>query len=141
MEKRDNMLENLLVLLNSAASLGLGPQAGDLGKTKEKEQMVRAHTDSKMPGFGKGIRRGYVFLILSAFFTKQDMWVNIPLTFNLTRGDQHPLRDSLFRSGHGPYHQLYLIWIFHQALINSRRNTYADSLLLLLAVLIFTSFP
>ena len=52
------MLENLLVLLNSAASLGLGPLAGDLGKTKEQERMVRPRTDSKMPGSGKGIRRG-----------------------------------------------------------------------------------
>ena len=58
MEKRDNMLENLLVLLNSAASLGLGPLAGDLGKTKEQERIVRPRTDSKMPGSGKGIRRG-----------------------------------------------------------------------------------
>ena len=58
MEKRDNMLENLLVLLNSAASLGLGPLAGDLGKTQEQERVVRPRTDSKMPGSGKGIRRG-----------------------------------------------------------------------------------
>ena len=58
MEKRDNMLENLLVLLNSAASLGLGPQAGELGKTRDQDRVVRPRTDSKMPGSGKGIRRG-----------------------------------------------------------------------------------
>ncbi len=56
MEKRDNMLENLLVLLNSAASLGLGPKAGELGKQPDEEPKIQF--SSKTPGSGKGIRPG-----------------------------------------------------------------------------------
>jgi len=49
-EKRDNMLEHLLILLNSAAALGVGPKAADLTGDDRR-------TTSKMPGSG-GIRRG-----------------------------------------------------------------------------------
>lgn len=51
------MLENLLVLLNSAAALGLGPKPGSLGRSKEEKRILSA---SKMPGSSGGIRRGYV---------------------------------------------------------------------------------
>ena len=58
-EKRDIMLHNLLILLNSAAALGLGPPAEDMGRQHPEEpSAVRAHSASKMPGSGKGIRRG-----------------------------------------------------------------------------------
>ena len=58
MEKRDNMLENLLVLLNSAAALGIGPKASDLGKQSESPESPRVRSASQMPGSGQGIRRG-----------------------------------------------------------------------------------
>lgn len=59
MEKRDNMLENLLVLLNSAASIGVGPSPGDLGTSQPQAWgSPRKGSASKMPGSGKGIRRG-----------------------------------------------------------------------------------
>ena len=55
-EKRDNMLENLLVLLNSAAALGVGPTPKEFGKVPAPPQ--RSKTMSPMPGSGKGIRKG-----------------------------------------------------------------------------------
>ncbi|XP_067662711.1 cilia- and flagella-associated protein 157-like [Haliotis asinina] len=54
MESRDRMLEQLLILLNSAAAVGVGPPPGELGK--QFEEMERSA--SKIPGSGKGIRRG-----------------------------------------------------------------------------------
>ena len=58
MEKRDSMLENLLVLLNSAAALGVGPAPADFSRRPKPEAVRRARTISPMPGSGKGIRRG-----------------------------------------------------------------------------------
>jgi len=52
--KRDNMLEQLLVLLNSAAAIGLGPKAQDLGTPEN----TRNRSASQMPGSGAGIRPG-----------------------------------------------------------------------------------
>ena len=34
-EKRDNMLEHLLIILNSAAAIGIGPAPQDMGKQFE----------------------------------------------------------------------------------------------------------
>ena len=56
-EKRDHMLENLLVLLNSAAALGVGPTPAAFAKT-EMSAKSRAFNTSPMPGSGKGILRG-----------------------------------------------------------------------------------
>ncbi|KAL5021759.1 hypothetical protein ScPMuIL_000914 [Solemya velum] len=53
-ERRDNMLENLLVILNSAASLGIGPSPGELGK----QFHVRQRSASEIPGKGRGIKKG-----------------------------------------------------------------------------------
>ncbi|XP_076091760.1 cilia- and flagella-associated protein 157-like isoform X1 [Mytilus galloprovincialis] len=53
-ERRDNMLENLLILLNSAAAIGVGPQLGELGK----QYKIRQRSASKMPGSEGGIKRG-----------------------------------------------------------------------------------
>lgn len=53
-ERRDNMLENLLILLNSAAAIGVGPQLGDLGK----QYKIRQRSASKMPGTEGGIKKG-----------------------------------------------------------------------------------
>ncbi|CAF0843075.1 unnamed protein product [Brachionus calyciflorus] len=52
-EKRDNMLENMLILLNSAASLGFGPNL----QAFSSEITQRPRT-SEYPGSGKGIRKG-----------------------------------------------------------------------------------
>ncbi|XP_052093278.1 cilia- and flagella-associated protein 157-like isoform X1 [Mytilus californianus] len=53
-ERRDNMLENLLILMNSAAAIGVGPQLGELGK----QYKIRQRSASKMPGSEGGIKRG-----------------------------------------------------------------------------------
>lgn len=53
-ERRDNMLENLLILLNSAAAIGVGPNLKDLGK----QYKIRQKSASKMPGSEGGIKRG-----------------------------------------------------------------------------------
>jgi len=53
MERRDNMLEYLLVILNSAAAIGVGPQPGELGK----QFKVRQKSAGEMPG-KKGIKKG-----------------------------------------------------------------------------------
>lgn len=58
-ERRDNMLEYLLILLNSAAAIGVGPQPGDIGK----QYTVRKKSAGEMPG-KQGIRKGY----LTSFF-------------------------------------------------------------------------
>ena len=68
-EKRDNMLESLLVLLNSAAAVGVGPTPGafaqqledcddDDDEEEEEERDRRPISSSKIPGSGKGIMRG-----------------------------------------------------------------------------------
>jgi hypothetical protein len=62
MEKRDNMLEHLLILLNSAASLGFGPNP-EMFSSDYKE---RPRT-SKFPASGKGIRKKYLELFLKIF--------------------------------------------------------------------------
>ena len=54
-EKRDNMLENLLVLLNSAAAIGVGPTPKEFAGGEEKP---RPKSSSQMPGTGMGIQRG-----------------------------------------------------------------------------------
>ena len=53
-ERRDNMLENLLILLNSAAAIGVGPRPGELGKQYE----IRQKSASEMPGSKQSIKRG-----------------------------------------------------------------------------------
>lgn len=52
-ERRDNMLEHLLILLNSAAALGIGPQPGEIGKRYQ----VRQKSAGEMPG-KRGIKKG-----------------------------------------------------------------------------------
>lgn len=52
-ERRDNMLEYLLILLNSAAAIGVGPQPGEIGK----QFKVRQKSAGEMPG-KQGIKRG-----------------------------------------------------------------------------------
>ena len=47
-EKRDNLLENLLVILNSAAALGVGPAMGEFSRPAKK---------TSVPGSGKGLRK------------------------------------------------------------------------------------
>lgn len=47
------MLENLLIILNSAAAMGIGPQPGDMGK----QYKVRQKSAGEMPG-KMGIKRG-----------------------------------------------------------------------------------
>ncbi|XP_013382164.1 cilia- and flagella-associated protein 157 isoform X1 [Lingula anatina] len=54
-EKRDNMLEHLLVILNSAAALGVGPDPSAMGK---QFKMERSRSASEMPGSKLGFRRG-----------------------------------------------------------------------------------
>ena len=51
-EKRDHMLEHLLILLNSAASLGFGPNPN-----KFASSFVPRPLTSEFPGSGKGIRK------------------------------------------------------------------------------------
>lgn len=53
--KRDHMLENLLVLLNSAAAMGIGPNPSQLGKQWEEPTPAKS-----LPGQGLGIGRGEV---------------------------------------------------------------------------------
>jgi hypothetical protein len=55
-EKRDNMLENLLVLLNSAAAIGVGPSPSTFKRASASGN--RSKSASPMPGSGKGIQRG-----------------------------------------------------------------------------------
>ena len=62
-ERRDNMLEHLLMLLNSAAAMGIGPQPGEIGK----QYQVRKKSASEMPG-KRGIKRGYDYLITFFLF-------------------------------------------------------------------------
>lgn len=52
-EKRDYMLENMLILLNSAATLGFGPDPSDFSS---KGYHPRPRT-SEYPGSGKGLRK------------------------------------------------------------------------------------
>lgn len=54
-EKRNNMLENMLVLLNSAAAIGLGPTPKEFAMAGEPP---RPRSSSQMPGTGQGIRPG-----------------------------------------------------------------------------------
>ncbi|KAJ8300128.1 hypothetical protein KUTeg_021647 [Tegillarca granosa] len=53
-ERRDFMLENLLILLNSAAVTGVGPHPAELGK----QFRVRQRSAGEMPGSKKGIQKG-----------------------------------------------------------------------------------
>ena len=57
-EKRNNMLENLLVLLNSAAALGIGPPPGDMARDRVAYSEEPRSISSPFPGSGKGLRRG-----------------------------------------------------------------------------------
>uniref|UniRef100_A0A0B6ZCN1 Cilia- and flagella-associated protein 157 n=1 Tax=Arion vulgaris TaxID=1028688 RepID=A0A0B6ZCN1_9EUPU len=54
LRKRDHMLESLLVLLNSAAALGVGPKPKELGKQWEDATPVMGN----VPGVRKGILKG-----------------------------------------------------------------------------------
>lgn len=61
MEKRDNMLEHLLILLNSAASLGFGPNPEVFSSEyKDKERQEKRPRTSKFPASGKGIRKNQI---------------------------------------------------------------------------------
>ena len=51
-EKRDNLLENMLVLLNSAAVIGMGPNPEVFGSNYTQRPRT-----SEYPGSGKGIRK------------------------------------------------------------------------------------
>lgn len=51
-EKRDNLLENMLILLNSAAAVGLGPNPEVFGANYTQRPRT-----SEYPGSGKGIRK------------------------------------------------------------------------------------
>ena len=55
-EKRDNMLENLLILLNSAAAIGVG--LNPTAFSRPAEEITRPRSCSTVPGSGKGIRKG-----------------------------------------------------------------------------------
>lgn len=60
MEKRDNVLEHLLIILNSAAALGVGPHPSDFRKEEAMEKLFvkrRAVSPSSIPGSGKGLKR------------------------------------------------------------------------------------
>ncbi|XP_041368419.1 cilia- and flagella-associated protein 157-like [Gigantopelta aegis] len=58
-ERHDQMLEHLLILLNSAAAVGVGPCPSELGKQYE-ERTIRS--PSRIPGSGKGLRRSQMTL-------------------------------------------------------------------------------
>ena len=49
------MLENLLVLLNSAAAIGVGPAPAEFAPDESDK---RPKSPSKIPGSGQGIKRG-----------------------------------------------------------------------------------
>lgn len=55
-ERRDHMLEQLLILLNSAAAVGLGPDPGDLGK--QYEETTQKITRLPVSG-SKAIQKGW----------------------------------------------------------------------------------
>ena len=57
-EKRNTMLENMLVLLNSAAALGVGPGPGEFRRSRSPGLARETSVISPFPGSGKGIRRG-----------------------------------------------------------------------------------
>ena len=44
-EKRDNLLENMLVLLNNAASLGFGPNPNVFGSNQEQSSQIINETE------------------------------------------------------------------------------------------------
>ncbi len=54
--ERDNMLENLLVILNSAAAIGVGPSPGDF--LAEEEMKYRTKSGSTIPGSRRSLRTG-----------------------------------------------------------------------------------
>lgn len=58
-ERRDNMLENILLVLNSAAAIGVGPQMKEFGL---EQTIVRKKSASRIPGTEGGIKRGYLFI-------------------------------------------------------------------------------
>lgn len=60
-ERRDNMLENILLVLNSGAAIGVGPQMREFGKG---DKVVRKRSASRIPGSEGGIKRGFVILLL-----------------------------------------------------------------------------
>lgn len=60
------MLENLLILLNSAAAIGIGPQPEDFGRYEMPQKSA-----SEMPGSRQGIKRGWVWggwVVISLLF-------------------------------------------------------------------------
>ena len=74
METRNNMLENLLILLNSAASLGFGPNPEVFSSNYEPPR-----TSSDYPGSGKGIRKklaivSFLLCVHKASFNK--FWIS-----------------------------------------------------------------
>ncbi|CAH1270947.1 CFAP157 [Branchiostoma lanceolatum] len=59
-EKRDGMLEQLLILLNSAAVLGLGPSTGAFGKTTTEAWKTKS--TGFLPAMGMGLTKGSITL-------------------------------------------------------------------------------
>ena len=56
-EKRDNMLEHLLVILNSAAAIGIGPSPESFIRPEEEFYRTKSR-EGMYPGSGKGLKRG-----------------------------------------------------------------------------------
>ena len=64
-EQRDSMLENLLVILNSAAAIGVGPSPASF--LREEEAMYRTKSrQSNIPGSGKGFQPGWVKTVVAS---------------------------------------------------------------------------
>ncbi|XP_035683625.1 cilia- and flagella-associated protein 157-like [Branchiostoma floridae] len=59
-EKRDGMLEQLLILLNSAATLGLGPPRGPFGKNTSEAWKTKS--TGFLPAMGMGLTKGSITL-------------------------------------------------------------------------------
>lgn len=57
-EKRDNMLEHLLVILNSAAAIGVGPSPESFIPQEDEVYRTKSR-DAMYPGSGKGLKRGF----------------------------------------------------------------------------------
>lgn len=59
LEERDGMLENLLVILNTAAAVGVGPSPMEF--IKEDEPIYRTKSrENTFPGSGKGLQKGTI---------------------------------------------------------------------------------
>ena len=63
------MLENLLVLLNSAVIIGVGPPPAEFGTSSSD---VRLISPPRMPGTASGLREGYVVLLYKITIKQRD---------------------------------------------------------------------